>query len=45
MEAVEIGCQKPAEIADLCKVAVKDIYIRRRKLKARLAGYLEGRTE
>lgn len=32
VDAVELGCVTPAEIADLCGADVKDIYERRRKL-------------
>ncbi len=44
VDAVEIGCEKPAEIADVCQVDVTDIYSRRRKLKTKLAGYFDGRA-
>lgn len=44
VDAVEIGCEKPAEIADICQVDVADIYRRRRKLKTKLAGYFDGRV-
>jgi hypothetical protein len=33
VDAVEIGCGEPAEIADVCQVDVTDICSRRRKLK------------
>lgn len=32
VDAVELGCATPAEIAELCGVDVRDIYERRRKL-------------
>ena len=44
VDAVEIGCEKPAEIADVCQVDVADIYSRRRKLKSKLASYFVGRA-
>jgi DNA-directed RNA polymerase specialized sigma24 family protein len=39
LEAVELGCATPAEIADVCQVDVADIYERRRKLKKTLSSF------
>ncbi|MGE3577210.1 MAG: hypothetical protein AB7I25_02035 [Vicinamibacterales bacterium] len=39
VDAVELGCVKPAEIADVCQADVKDIYERRRKLKKALNSF------
>jgi DNA-directed RNA polymerase specialized sigma24 family protein len=44
LDAVELGCEKPSEIADLCRADVKDIYNRRRRLKTKLASYFNGRA-
>ncbi len=43
VDAVELGCSKPAEIAEICGVDVADIYERRRKLKASILPQLIGR--
>ena len=43
VEAVEVGCSTPAEIAGLCQVDVKDIYERRRKLNKAIRPDVIGR--
>jgi DNA-directed RNA polymerase specialized sigma24 family protein len=43
VDAVELGCSKPAEVADLCQVDVKDIYERRRKLNKAILADVMGR--
>jgi hypothetical protein len=37
VEACEIGCDKPADVAAVCNADIADIYQRRRKLEKRLA--------
>lgn len=37
VEAYEIGCDKPADVAAVCNADIADIYQRRRKLEKRLA--------
>ena len=44
VDAVELGCESPAEIADVCQAAVTDIYSRRRKLKARYLRLFAGKV-
>ena len=45
IDAVELGCEKPAEIAGVCLVDVTDIYSRRRKLKVKLTAHFDARTD
>jgi DNA-directed RNA polymerase specialized sigma24 family protein len=46
VEAVDLGCGTPAEIADVCQVSVGDVYERRRKLKkAVLTHFIGGRRD
>jgi|KBSSwiStaDraftv2_1062776.scaffolds.fasta_scaffold748312_1 DNA-directed RNA polymerase specialized sigma24 family protein len=40
VDAIEIGCETPAEIADVCQVDVTEIYRRRRRLKRRFGSDL-----
>ncbi len=42
LDAVELGCRTPAEIADVCQVGVGDIYERRRKLKKTVLAHFTG---
>jgi hypothetical protein len=37
VEAIELGCEKPQDVADVCQAEIADIYQRRRKLAKRLA--------
>lgn len=43
VDAVEMGCRTPAEIAGLCQADVKDIYERRRKLNKAIRADVVGR--
>jgi DNA-directed RNA polymerase specialized sigma24 family protein len=43
IDAVELGCRTPAEIAELCLADVKDIYERRRKLNKAVRADVIGR--
>jgi len=43
VDAVDLGCITPAEIADVCGVDVIDIYERRRKLKLSIFALFAGR--
>lgn len=43
VDAVELGCGTPAEIADLCRADVRDIYERRRKLNKVVLAHFIGR--
>lgn len=46
VDAVDLGCATPAEIADVCQVGVEDVYERRRKLKKTvLAHFTRGRRD
>jgi hypothetical protein len=37
VEAIELGCEKPSDVAAVCQADVTDVYQRRRKLEERLA--------
>ena len=46
VDAVDLGCGTPAEIADVCQVDVGDVYERRRKLKKTvLTHFIGGRRD
>lgn len=44
VDAVDLGCATPAEIADVCQVGVGDIYERRRKLKKTISAHFTGES-
>ncbi|MCC7010054.1 MAG: hypothetical protein IT184_14705 [Acidobacteria bacterium] len=45
VDAVELGCSTPAEIADLCRADVRDIYERRRKLNRVVLAHFIGEAQ
>lgn len=44
VDAVDLGCSTPAEIADLCGADVRDIYERRRKLNRVVLAHFIGKA-